>query len=117
MKSTSQILVVLVVATLIGSVIPSIPTKTHAQEIIVQFEKLSEQFQQDVSDLVSTSPPDPDKQRQLALLFDNYEQETFRLLELEPPVDAQPPDPDRASPGETSPPEGDASPPEGDLSR
>jgi hypothetical protein len=112
MKSTSQILTVLIAFTLIGSVI-AIAVSQQASaarwrpEIRVQFEKLSEQFVQDVSDLVAgdppteadppseTTPPDPDK---LAALFDNYEQETFRIFELEPPSETTPPDPEAEPP-------------------
>lgn len=88
-----------------------------AQGVIVpqreEFDKLSEQFQQDVLALVggdspsednagdpptedrAVDPPDPDK---LARLFDNYEQETFRIFGVDPPTELEPPDPDLEPP-------------------
>ena len=100
----------------------SICTRSIVPEWEDQFNKLSEQFQQDVSDIVSgdppsednagdpptenraVDPPDPDK---LATLFDNYEQETSRIFGIEPP------DPDAPSagdpPSEVDPPDPDKS--------
>lgn len=91
--------------------------EVSAQGVIVnykeQFDKLSEQFQQDVLALVAgdppsednagdpptedraVDPPDPDK---LAMLFDNYEQETFRIFGADPPSELEPPDPDLEPP-------------------
>ena len=110
-----------------GSTTSLLQNQASAQGVIVpereeQFNKLSEQFQQDVSDIVSgdpssednagdpptenraVDPPDPDK---LATLFDNYEQETFRIFGIEPP------DPDAPSagdpPSEVDPPDPDKS--------
>jgi len=122
--------VLLVAAALIGamgSTTSLLQNQASAQGVIVpereeQFNKLSEQFQQDVSDIVSgdppsednagdpptenraVDPPDPDK---LATLFDNYEQETSRIFGIEPP------DPDAPSagdpPSEVDPPDPDKS--------
>ena len=104
--------VLLVAAALIGamgSTTSLLQNQASAQGVIVpereeQFNKLSEQFQQDVSDIVSGDPPSEDK---LATLFDNYKQETFRIFELEPP------DPDAPSagdpPSEVDPPDPDKS--------
>jgi len=110
MKIRAQILAVLIAITMIGSAIAAIqvPQQASAQGVIVPekgFEDLSKQFQTDVSKLVSSDPPSEDTARQLAELFDNYEQETFRIFELEPPdpdlepptPDLEPPDPDATS--------------------
>ena len=117
MNSLHNVGVLLVAAVLIGamgSTTSLLQNQASAQGVIVpereeQFNKLSEQFQQDVSDIVSgdppsednagdpptenraVDPPDPDK---LATLFDNYEQETFRIFGIEPP------DPDAPSAGD-----------------
>lgn len=117
MNSLHNVGVLLVAAALIGAIGSTtslLQIQASAQGVIVpereeQFNKLSEQFQQDVSDIVSgdppgednagdpptedraVDPPDPDK---LATLFDNYEQETFRIFGLKPPTEADPPDPD-----------------------
>ena len=131
MNSLHRIVVVLATIALMGSIGGTFGTleqnQALAQGVIVpereeQFNKLSEQFQQDVSDIVSgdppsednagdpptenraVDPPDPDK---LATLFDNYEQETSRIFGIEPP------DPDAPSagdpPSEVEPPDPDKS--------
>ena len=113
MNSLHRIVVVLATIALMGSIGGTFGTleqnQALAQGVIVpereeQFNKLSEQFQQDVSDIVSGDPPSEDK---LATLFDNYKQETFRIFELEPP------DPDAPSagdpPSEVDPPDPDKS--------
>jgi len=112
MNSLHNVGVLLVAAALIGamgSTTSLLQNQASAQGVIVpereeQFNKLSEQFQQDVSDIVSGDPPSEDK---LATLFDNYKQETFRIFELEPP------DPDAPSagdpPSEVDPPDPDKS--------
>lgn len=107
--------------------------QAFAQGVIVpqreEFNKLSEQFQHDVLDLVSADPPteaspsipdtiDDIQQNDvvtLAKLFDNYKQETFKIFELEPP------DPDAESrseadpPSELVPPDPDLEPPDPDA--
>jgi hypothetical protein len=55
------------------------------------FKDLSKKFQQDVLNLVSVDPPSPDREKQLATLFDNYEQETFKKFGLTPPSIQFPP--------------------------
>lgn len=113
MKSVSTIMAMLTAVALLGSIGATTSLQQNqasAQGVIVdykeQFDKLSEQFKQDVLGLVSgdppseadppsenraVDPPDPDK---LAALFDNYEKETFRIFGLEPP------DPDAPSAGD-----------------
>ena len=122
MNSLHNVGVLLVAAALIGAIGSTtslLQNQASAQGVIVpereeQFNKLSERFQQDVSDLVAgdppsednaVDPPDPDK---LAALFDNYKKETFRLFELEPP------DPDSPTKGD---PPTEVDPPDPDLSR
>ena len=132
MNSLHNVGVLLVAAVLIGAIGSTtslLQNQASAQGVIVpereeQFNKLSEQFQQDVSDIVSgdppgednagdpptedraVDPPDPDK---LATLFDNYEQETFRIFGLKPPTEADPPT-------EVDPPDPDIEPPDPDKS-
>ena len=104
----------MVAVTLIGSMLATttlVLQQASAQGVIVEYKTLSEQFQKDVLDLVSSdppsednavNPPDPDK---LAALFDNYKQDTFKIFEIEPPepdsqtkgdppIEVDPPDPD-----------------------
>ena len=110
--------VLIAVVALLGSIgIGAALQQAFAQGVIVpekeQFDKLSEQFQEDALALVAgdppsednagdpptedraVDPPDPDK---LALLFDNYERETFRIFGADPPSETEPPDPDLEPP-------------------
>jgi NADH:ubiquinone oxidoreductase subunit F (NADH-binding) len=51
-----------------------------------EFKKLTTEFEKDVLSQV-TEGQDPDTTyRQLATLFDDYQQETFRIFELTPPT-------------------------------
>jgi len=70
--------------TMIGSVVASSLVLQQASAVIIckqDFVKLSEKFQQDILNLKSSSLPDMN--RQLAMLFDNYEQATTKLIENE----------------------------------
>jgi hypothetical protein len=75
---------VLVTVTLIGSIAATtllLQQQASATQVpIGVFKKLTKQFQRDVLSLVSNPPPDND--RQLAMLFHDYEQETFRIFGL-----------------------------------
>ena len=84
--SFTSIMAVLVTVTLIGSVVaPTLLLQQQASAFVIEggkdFKKLSKQFQRDVLNLGSINPPDPDK---LAMLFHDYEQETFRIFGLTP---------------------------------
>jgi hypothetical protein len=117
MKSLHNVAVLVAMVALLGSIGmgASLQQQAFAQGVIVnykeQFNKLSEQFQQDVLDLVSSDPPsevDPPTSSdiddiaidpgQLATLFDNYERETFRIFGADPPRETEPPDPDTEPP-------------------
>ena len=81
---------VLVAVTLIGSLLATTTLLQHKASAGLDFggkdfKKLSKQFQSDVLDLVGADPPDPDVERQLAMLFDNYVLETWRIFGLTPP--------------------------------
>ena len=142
MNSLHNVAVLVAVVALLGSIgIGAALQQAFAQGIIVeykeQFDKLSEQFQQDVLGLVSgdppteadpptedraVDPPDPDK---LAALFDNYKQETFRIFGADPPSESagDPPTesagdpPTEADPPSESDPPTEVDPPEPDLER
>lgn len=80
-----EILAVLVTVTLIGSVVaPTLLLQQQASAIVIvggkDFKKLTKQFQRDVLSLMAQPPPDSD--RQLAMLFQDYEQATFRIFGL-----------------------------------
>jgi hypothetical protein len=84
-------LAVLVTITLIGSIAAvTIPLQQQASSYIIDgskdFKKLSKQFQRDVLNIFAVAPPEPESQaRQLAMLFQDYEQTTFRIFGLTPP--------------------------------
>jgi hypothetical protein len=87
MKSSfTSIMAVLVTVTLIGSIGATTLLLQQASAIVIvggkDFKKLSKQFQRDVLSLESTPPPDND--RQLDMLFHDYEQATFRIFGLTP---------------------------------
>jgi hypothetical protein len=104
----------------------SMLTGVQSEQFKEQFNKLSEQFKQDVLDLVSADSPteaDPptssdidsiaiDDIYQLATLFNNYKQETFRIFDTTPPdpytesPSSAPPgvDPNKCIPGNECPP-------------
>jgi hypothetical protein len=82
------VLGILAVTVLIGSVVaPTLLLQQQASAVVViggkDFKKLTKQFQRDVLSLMATPPPDQD--RQLAQLFSDYEQTTFRIFGLTPP--------------------------------
>lgn len=80
MKTLYTIVAVLAAVALIGS-IGAITLQQQASAIIVckdDFMKLSAQFQKDVLNLKSTSSSDIN--RQLAILFDNYQLATTKEL-------------------------------------
>jgi hypothetical protein len=86
MKSSfTSIMAVLVTVTLIGSIGATTLLLQQASAIVIvggkDFKKLSKQFQRDVLSLMSVPPPDNDK---LAMLFQDYEEATFRIFGLTP---------------------------------
>jgi hypothetical protein len=88
MVAKSPLLGIMAVAVLIGSVVaPTLLLQQQASAVVViggkDFKKLTKQFQRDVLSLMATPPPDSD--RQLAQLFSDYEQATFRIFGLTPP--------------------------------
>jgi hypothetical protein len=88
MVAKSPLLGIMAVAVLIGSVVaPTLLLQQQASAVVViggkDFKKLTKQFQRDVLSLMSTPPPEGD--RQLAQLFSDYEQATFRIFGLTPP--------------------------------
>ena len=79
------------VVTLIGSVVVGtnlVLQKASAIVGVQAFKDLTKKFKQDVLNLVTTNPPEPDREKKLVTLFSNYEQETFKKfgLTLGPPV-------------------------------
>jgi len=89
MVAKSPLLGILAVTVLIGSVVapPTLLLQQQASAFIIEggkdFKKLTKQFQRDVLSLMASPPPDSD--RQLAQLFSDYEQATFRIFGLTPP--------------------------------
>jgi hypothetical protein len=83
----TSIMAVLVTVTLIGSIGATTLLLQQASAVVViggkDFKKLSKQFQRDVLSIVPT--PGPDDSRQLAKLFEDYQQATFRIFGLTPP--------------------------------
>jgi len=94
MKIRPQILVVLVSVSMLCSVVVGTNLVLQKASAIVgeqDFKDLTKKFKQDVINLVSTNPPEPDREKQLATLFNNYEQETFKKFGLTPPFIQAPP--------------------------
>jgi hypothetical protein len=83
--SFTSIMAVLVTVTLIGSIGATTLLFQQASAVVViggkDFKKLSKQFQRDVLSLMAVPPPDNDK---LAMLFQDYEEATFRIFGLTP---------------------------------
>jgi hypothetical protein len=94
MKIRSQIVTVSMAVILLGSVVVGTNLVLQKASAIVgeqEFKNLTKKFKQDVLNLVSTNPPEPDREKQLATLFNNYEQETFKKFGLTPPFIQAPP--------------------------
>ena len=73
---------------MVGSVVVGtnlVLQKSYAPMVIIdigQFNTLENQFRKDVSTLF-VDPPTPDRDKQLATLFDNYEQGVNKLMSTE----------------------------------
>ena len=94
MKIRPQILTVLMVVIMLCSAIfGTNPVLQKASAIVDEqgFKDITKKFKQDVLNLVSTNPPEPDREKQLATLFSNYEQETFKKFGLTSPFIQAPP--------------------------
>ena len=90
MKSTSQILAVLATVMLLGSVLAttSLVLQKASAGIVLEYKTLktlSDKLKQNVLDLVTADPPQPDREKQLAKLFDNYDQDIQKLFEPNAP--------------------------------
>ena len=87
MKTLYSVLAIVSALTIIGMV-----TSLSSQQVSAfgfverqEFKKLTHEFEKDVLSQV-TEGQDPDTiYRQLTTLFDDYQQETFRIFELTPP--------------------------------
>ena len=91
MKILAQIFTVLMTVIMLGSVAVGTNLVLQKASAIVGeqgFKDLTKKFKQDVLNLVTTNPPEPDREKKLVTLFSNYEQETFKKfgLTLGPPV-------------------------------
>jgi hypothetical protein len=94
MKVRPQMLIVLMAVIMLGSIVVGTNLVLQKASAIVgeqAFKDLSKKFKQDVLNLVSADPPQPDREKQLAKLFADYEQETFKKFGLTTPSIQFPP--------------------------
>jgi hypothetical protein len=94
MRTYGQILTVLMAVIMLGSVVVGTNVVLQKASAITggkDFKDLSTKFKQDVLNLVSADPPQPDREKQLAKLFDDYEQKTLKIFGLTPPSIQAPP--------------------------
>jgi hypothetical protein len=94
MRTYGQILTVLMAVIMLGSVVVGTNVVLQKASAITggkDFKDLSTKFKQDVLNLVSADPPQPDREKQLAKLFADYEQETFKKFGLTTPSIQFPP--------------------------
>jgi hypothetical protein len=89
MKTLYSIFAIVSALTIIGMVTSISTQQVYAPRSCgscAEFKKLTTEFEKDVLSQV-TEGQDPDTiYRQLTTLFDDYQQETFRIFELTPPT-------------------------------